>query len=105
MRVPVSVDHTTLQNDSGHDIDGLVVTCSRCGDFIEVFGTSEASASAGAVLLRESCGRGEKNLYVAEYGEDGRGGIQRVVFSGRKHTKTGKRPKKMQKYFDPLEGG
>ena len=64
MHVDVEVEETELENDSGIMIPGLALTCSRCRHSVEVFGTSDASAKRGAVMLREECPEGENNFYV-----------------------------------------
>ena len=66
MKVVCEVDETTLENDDGYDVDGVLVTCSRCGHSEESFGTGEASVRRCCALLRENCPLGEANYYVAE---------------------------------------
>ena len=51
-------------NDFG-GIEGVVVTCSRCGNWEESYGTSEASVRRCCALLREGCPLGESNFYSA----------------------------------------
>jgi hypothetical protein len=65
-RVLCSVSETTLENDDGHEVDGVVVTCSRCDHATQSFGTGEASVRRCLVLLREECPEGEANFYVSE---------------------------------------
>jgi hypothetical protein len=43
----------------------LILTCSRCGEIVEVFGTSGASLRRGFVKLREIC-KETGNFYVEE---------------------------------------
>lgn len=66
MKVPCDVSYADLENDSGHTVEGVIVTCSRCAHQEESFGTSEASVRRCLVMLRENCPRGERNFYVAE---------------------------------------
>jgi hypothetical protein len=71
MRVPVTVEEITLENDNGHDVESVAVTCSRCDETVEVYGISGASVRRGCVMLREGCE--ESNFYVcedSEYSED-----------------------------------
>lgn len=68
MRVLVTVDRTTLQNDRGYDIEGIVVTCDRCDHVVEVFGTGEPSIRRGCAMLREECPEDEENFYVDDAG-------------------------------------
>lgn len=65
-RVPCSVNYTTLVNDNDREIDGVIVTCSRCGQEQESFGQSEASMKRCFALLKEECPKGESNFYVAD---------------------------------------
>ena len=95
MRVWVGIDSATLTNDSGIDVDSIAATCSRCGDVTETFGTSENSILAALALLRENCSRGENNFYM-----EGRETPEAAT--GPKHKKTGKKAKKMEKFFDPM---
>jgi hypothetical protein len=64
MKVEVAVEHTTVITDDGREADGLKIHCSRCGDCVEVFGTSSASVKRGCVMLRDGCRKGEKNFYT-----------------------------------------
>jgi hypothetical protein len=61
-RVTVSVEETTLENDDGLEIDGIIVTCSKCGESVEAFGTEEASVKYACATLHEGCC--ENNWYV-----------------------------------------
>ncbi len=65
MRVECEVEEVTLENDDGREVDGVEVTCGRCGHTEESFGTSEASVRRCCALLRERCPRGEGNFYKA----------------------------------------
>jgi hypothetical protein len=65
MRVKVDVDYADLDGDHG-SVEGLRLTCDRCGYEVEVFGTSEASEQYGAVKLRDECPKGENNYYQVE---------------------------------------
>ena len=66
MKVPCAVSYDELENENGYPVDGVVVTCSRCGHHTESFGTGGASVRRCLALLREECPRGEGNFYVAE---------------------------------------
>jgi hypothetical protein len=63
-RVSFTVEEEELDGDYDNTVSGLIVTCSRCGHSVEVFGTEDASVKRGAVMLREECPRGDKNFYV-----------------------------------------
>jgi uncharacterized metal-binding protein YceD (DUF177 family) len=65
MQVSVDVEEVDLDADYTV-VAGLCLVCSRCGHEVEVYGTEEASADRGAVMLREECPKGEKNFYVTE---------------------------------------
>lgn len=66
MRVLVTVDQTTLENDKGYDVASIVVTCDRCDHSVEVFGTGEQSIRRGCAMLREECPEDEDNFYTEE---------------------------------------
>jgi hypothetical protein len=61
-RVPVTVEETTLENDDGVEVEGVVVTCERCGESVEIFGRSGASIKRGCATLHESCD--QNNFYT-----------------------------------------
>lgn len=63
MRVDVEIDQEEVENDDGRYIDGLRLTCSRCGHDVTVYGTSDRSAKRGAAMLAEECPNGERNYY------------------------------------------
>lgn len=72
MRVQCDVEEVTLEGDYDYSysydydnsVDGVQVTCSRCGHYTESYGTEERSVSRSLALLREECPRGEKNFYL-----------------------------------------
>jgi hypothetical protein len=49
MRVTVATAKGTVKDAAGRKVDGTVLTCSRCGQTTEVFGTSDASVKRGFV--------------------------------------------------------
>ena len=63
MKILVEADHVDLDGDHG-PVEGLRLTCERCGHEVEVFGISEASEMRGATMLREECPKKENNFYV-----------------------------------------
>jgi hypothetical protein len=65
MRVTVVTAKTTVKDEIGRKVEGVVLTCSRCGKTVEVFGTSDASVRRGFVKLREGCEE-KTNFYVEE---------------------------------------
>ena len=64
-RVTCSVDYVELDGDYG-PVNGIEVTCNRCGHVTESFGDSDNSIRRCLALLREECPRGESNWYVKE---------------------------------------
>jgi hypothetical protein len=69
MKIECEVQYVELENDESRDVEGVIVTCSRCGHCEESsFGTSDASVRRCLVLLRENCQRDERNFYVDEGG-------------------------------------
>jgi len=69
MRVETEIEEIQLENDNGREVDGLEVTCAKCGHAVEVYGTSEASARRGGVMLAEECPNKERNFYVVDWDE------------------------------------
>lgn len=65
-RVVCSIEETTLENDNGREVEGVVATCSKCDHCTESFGTSDASRRRCLVLMREECPEGEENFYVED---------------------------------------
>jgi hypothetical protein len=61
-KVSTTVSIIDLDGDYG-TVEGIEVTCDRCGHFEESFGTSERSAARCAALLRDNCPRREANYY------------------------------------------
>jgi hypothetical protein len=64
MKIKATISYVDLENDRGYDVEGVRVTCERCGHETESFGTSQASIKRCLVLLREECPEREKNFYV-----------------------------------------
>lgn len=65
MRVECTVEEKQLDGERG-PIDGVEVTCGRCGHTEESCGTSDRSIKRCLVLLRENCPEGWANYYFAE---------------------------------------
>jgi hypothetical protein len=72
MRIPVIVEEITLENDDGYEVASVAVTCTRCRETVEVYGTSDASIRRGCVTLHERCE--ENNFYVYDDRAWGPGG-------------------------------
>jgi len=66
MRVPCEITETTLTNENGREIDGVVACCRRCLHQTESYGTGENSRKRCLVLMREECPEYEDNFYVDE---------------------------------------
>lgn len=66
MRVPVNIDQEELEGDYGN-VEGIRITCERCGHDVTVFGTGAASARRGATMLREECPNSENNFYDVDW--------------------------------------
>jgi len=62
-RVPTSTDYVEVEGDYG-SVEGVEVTCSRCGHSEQSAGTHDSSIGRCAALLRENCPRGEKYFYL-----------------------------------------
>lgn len=65
MRVTCSLDFVVLEGDYG-DVDGVEVTCHRCGHSTESFGEGPESIKRCLALLREECPEGDDNWYELE---------------------------------------
>ncbi len=68
-RVECEVDFIELEGSNG-PVDGVVVTCGRCGHEVQSFGTTGASVRRCMALLGNACPEGEDNYYVADDGSD-----------------------------------
>jgi hypothetical protein len=66
MRVTVVTAKTTVKDERGRKVDGIVLQCTRCAQTVEVFGTSDASVKRGFVKLREGCEEKGRHFYVEE---------------------------------------
>ena len=62
MRITVEIYESTTEGDHG-EVPCLNLTCTKCGHSVEVYGTEEASAKRGAIMLRDECPNGENNFY------------------------------------------
>lgn len=62
MRVSVDIEQADVEGDYG-TVDGIRLTCERCGHSVEVAGTSDRSARRGAIMLREECPEEAENFY------------------------------------------
>ena len=66
MKVLCDVEEVELENEDGFPMDGVKVTCRRCDEEEESYGTSDRSVRRCLVLLRENCPMGESNFYTTE---------------------------------------
>jgi hypothetical protein len=57
LKVTTTTAYLDLQGGDG-SVEGVEVTCDRCGHSEDSFGTGDGSLSRCAHLLRESCPRG-----------------------------------------------
>jgi len=69
--VMTDVEETELDGDGEYSVDGIAVTCRRCGHSVEVYGTEGPSLRRAGVMLREECPRKLTNWYVV--GDDDEG--------------------------------
>ena len=65
MRVRCSVDEVELEGDYGL-VDGVSVSCTRCGHETESFGTRDVSVRRCLALMREECPNRESNYYITD---------------------------------------
>lgn len=61
-KVSTTTAYVELDGDYG-SVEGVEVTCDRCGQSQESFGTDDRSLRRCARLLRENCPNGENNFY------------------------------------------
>lgn len=66
----VDYDHEVYNPDTGRNVEGINVTCNRCGHSAECYGRSEASVRRALATLREECPEGERNYYIEEDGPE-----------------------------------
>jgi hypothetical protein len=66
MRIPVEVEEIEMQGDYG-TVPSVQVTCSECGESVQVYGRGDASIRRGCIMLKEMCG--QKNYYVYDENE------------------------------------
>ena len=62
-RIGTTYDFTEVDGDHGGWVDGVQVTCDRCGHKVASGGTHDGSFARCAALLREECPLGESNYY------------------------------------------
>jgi hypothetical protein len=65
-KVNCEVEYVDLESGRGDTIEGVSVTCSKCGHCEESFGTTERSVRRSLVMLRENCPNLEENYYVSD---------------------------------------
>lgn len=64
-RVTTTTSYVDLDGDYGQ-VEGVEVTCDRCGHSEESFGTTTDSLRRCATLLRKHCPLGEENFYEVD---------------------------------------
>ena len=65
------VEQTVLENDAGIEVPAVVVSCRRCDNCANSYGTDGPSIRRCFVLLRETCPNpNEHNWYVDETSDD-----------------------------------
>jgi hypothetical protein len=69
MKVECEVNYEELEGEHG-PIDGVIVTCGKCGHEVQSFGTGGASVRRCLAMLRNNCPRNEDNYYIADDGSD-----------------------------------
>ena len=66
MRVSVDIEQADVDGDCG-TVDGIRLTCDKCGHTVEVAGTSDRSARRGAIMSCEECPEGDDNYYDVDW--------------------------------------
>jgi len=62
--VECSVEEVLLRGPRGSEIEGVEVTCPRCGERRTSFGTSDASVTRCLAMLANGCPFDDDNIYV-----------------------------------------
>lgn len=62
-RVTTTTSYVDVEGDYG-EVEGIEVTCDKCGHLVQSGGTHEGSLNRCAYLLRENCPLHENNFYV-----------------------------------------
>ncbi len=64
----VAVDICEDDVDGEHGLlDGLTLTCERCGHEVQVYGRSDSSARYAAKIFRDECPNDESNYYDTDW--------------------------------------
>ena len=66
MRISCGKGYETRTSDSGTPVEGVTVTCSRCGASEFAFGTHRGSEKRCLVQLNEGCPKNENNFYEVD---------------------------------------
>lgn len=74
MKVLCELQHVSLTNDRGHQIDSVRVSCGRCGYETESFGRGENSILRCLAMMRDECPEEEENFYEIDEGDEGHQG-------------------------------
>lgn len=62
-KVSTTTDYVDVDGDYG-SVDGVRVTCDKCGHYEESGGTHDSSIRRCAALLNDNCPENENNFYV-----------------------------------------
>jgi len=55
LKIECRLELVELENDNGREVDGIVVTCSRCGQKTQSYGQGPNSVKRCLALMREKC--------------------------------------------------
>ena len=72
LKIDCILKNTTLTNEIGREVNGVVVTCSRCGQKTRSYGQGPNSVKRCLALMREKCPDKLDAFYAikrTEYGE------------------------------------
>lgn len=65
-KVPCSKSRSQQMNEEGLLVDGVTVSCNRCGESKFSFGTTERSTKRCLALLSENCPKDQNNFYEVQ---------------------------------------
>lgn len=64
LKIECTLEHVELENDEGREVEGVVVTCTRCGHKTESYGQGPNSVKRCLALMREKCPDGLDAFYT-----------------------------------------
>ena len=60
------VSYETKENEDGIEVDCVLITCSRCGHQVQIWGDNAKSIKRACATLNEQCPHQENNFYTTD---------------------------------------